>query len=173
MKNYFFLLSLFLVIACGEGNKLKDSSSDSIKNNIGEELISDENFELVDYPEDFLKENGLEEWEDFRNLHKAMDRLKEMDIRDIELNIIGLSSRLKDLISQDLPGGFETPQIRSRLKVVQMQTQKSRYFTRHYKKDSLLPSLRALYYHYNVLILRMIVLKEDENVAVSETKQMP
>ena len=102
-----------------------------------------------------------------------MDRLKEMDIRDIELNIIGLSSRLKDLISQDLPGGFETPQIRSRLKVVQMQTQKSRYFTRHYKKDSLLPSLRALYYHYNVLILRMIVLKEDENVAVSETKQMP
>ncbi len=173
MKNYFFLLSLLLTIACGERNNLKDSLSAPTKNNVGKEIISGESLELVDYPEDFLKDYGLEEWEDFRNLYKTMDRLKEMDIRDIELNIIGLSSRLKDLISQDLPGGFETPQIRSRLKVVQMQTQKSRYFTRHYKKDSLLPSLRALYYHYNILILRMIVLKEDENVAVSETKQRP
>tara|TARA_Y100000992_G_scaffold39510_1_gene22163 strand:+ start:603 stop:1121 length:519 start_codon:yes stop_codon:yes gene_type:complete len=172
MKHQIFLLCLFFIIACGERNNLKDSLPSSIKNK-AEELILGENLELVNYPEDFLKESGLEEWEDFRNLYETLDRLKEMDLRDIELNIIALSSRLKDLISKDLPGRFETPQIRSRLKVVQMQTQKSRYFTRHYKKDSLLPSLKALYYYYNSLISRMVILVEDENVVVSEIKQRP
>ena len=96
-----------------------------------------------------------------------------LDLRDVEVNIIGLSSLLKDLISGNLPKEFETPQIRSRLKVVKMQAQKSRYFTRHYKKDSLIPSLKALYGHYNALIYRMIILKQEQTAVISNTLIIP
>ena len=85
------------------------------------------------------------------------------------VNIIGISARIKKIVSDTLPGGFETPQIRSRFKVVQMQTQKARYFTKHYKEDSLIPSLKTLYGHYNALLLRMQVLKQEESTVVSQT----
>ena len=51
-----------------------------------------------------------------------------------------------------------------------MQTQKARYFTKHYKEDSLIPSLKTLYGHYNALLLeRMQVLKQEESTVVSQT----
>ena len=130
-----------------------------------------ENFELVNYPEELLKENGLEEWEDFRNLYESLNRLRNLDLRSVEVNILALSSRLKTLLSKNLPRRFEKPQIRSRLKVVQMQTQKSRYFTKHYKKDSLIPSLKAVYSKYNSLIYRMMVLN-DEISSITEGKKV-
>ena len=43
-----------------------------------------------------------------------------------------------------------------------MQTQKVKYFTRYYKKDSLIPSLKDLYKQYNSVIDRMLTLKEEE-----------
>ena len=116
-----------------------------------------------------FKENGLEEWEEFIDLYDSFERLKELDLRDVQVNIIGISARVKKLVSNSLPGGFETPQIRSRLKVVQMQTQKSRYFTKYYKEDSLVPSLKKLYENYNALLERMQVLKQEESTVVSPT----
>ena len=145
------------------------STTLQIQEEKGKKMTAD--LPLVAYPESLLKDYGLDEWEEFRNLYETMERLKSLDLRDVEVNILGLSSRLKDLISKPLPGAFETPQIRSRLKVVQMQTQKSRYFTRHYKEDSLAPSLEALYAHYNALLNRMAVLKEEANTVESETAQ--
>jgi hypothetical protein len=50
-----------------------------------------------------------------------------------------------------------------------MQAQKSRYFTKHYTKDSLIPSLKALYSHYNAFLSRMQILKEEESTVVSQT----
>ena len=55
--------------------------------------------------------------------------------------------------------------------IVQMQTQKSRYFTKHYKKDSLIPSLKAVYSKYNSLIYRMMVLN-DEISSIAEGKKV-
>ena len=57
------------------------------------------------------------------------------------------------------------PQIRSRLKVVEMQVQKSLYFTQHFREDSLIPSLNTIYVFYNALVSRMNTL-EEENAAV-------
>jgi hypothetical protein len=60
-----------------------------------------------------------------------------------------------------LPRELEIPQIKSRLKVVEMQVQKARYFTQHYKTDSLIPSLSLLYQYYNGFILRMVALQNE------------
>lgn len=167
------ILILFLFTSCNDENKSKETVSSIIEKFTDQDPIIKVSFELVDYPEDFLKENGLEEWDEFRSVYETMDRLKELDLRDIEVNIIGLSSLLKDLISGNLPEEFETPQLRSRLKVVQMQTQKARYFTRHYKKDSLIPSLKDLYGHYNAFVNRMIVFKQEQTTVISNSLTIP
>jgi len=53
--------------------------------------------------------------------------------------------------------------------VVEMQAQKSRYFTRYYKKDSLVPSIQKLYTAYNAFLSRMLSLKEESSAVSSET----
>ncbi len=168
----FFILILILFNSCIGENESKNAVSSTLEKFKDHDSITMESIKLVDYPKDFLKENGLEEWNEFMSLYENMDRLKELDFRDVEVNLIALSTRLKDLISGSLPKEFETPQIRSRLKVVQMQAQKSRYFTRHYKKDSLIPSLKILYSHYNAFISRMIILKQEKTAVVSKTDEI-
>jgi hypothetical protein len=168
-----FILIIFSFTSCTGGSVSRETKSSTIESFTDKDPKIKVSFKLVDYPEDFLKENGLEGWDEFRSLYETMDRLKELDLRDVEVNIIGLSSLLKDLISGNLPEEFETPQIRSRLKVVKMQVQKSRYFTRHYKKDSLIPSLKVLYGYYNALISRMIILKQEQSAVISNTLMIP
>lgn len=165
----FIVFSILFITACGEEKNLLEpnSSSEEGKNNLGKPLKGE--FELVAYPETFLKENGLEEWEHFQNVYESMDRLKSLDLRKVEVNILALSTRIKNILDKQIPGGFETPQIRSRLKVVYMQTQKAKYFTRYYKNDSLIPSLQNLYENYNALINRMIILKQETSTVVSDS----
>ena len=63
-----------------------------------------------------LKTNdGGRTWEDV-----SVSISSSIDFRDIEVNMLALSGRIKNLLSKPLPGGFDTPQIRSRMKVVQM-----------------------------------------------------
>lgn len=128
-------------------------------------------FNLITYPKAYLEEEGLEDWEDFEKLYESMDLLTEFNFDDINVDLMALSSRLKKIIKKDLPGSLETPQIRSRLKVVQMQLEKSKYFTQHYRKDSLYISVELLYKHYNSFILRMLSLKSEAKVIMSETNK--
>jgi len=154
-----FIINL-LMMSCQNVDREENITN---KNQNKKEKLMEAKLELVSYPEDLIRDNGLEEWEEFKNLYESFERIKELDFRDIEVNILALSSRIKNLLSKQLPGGFDTPQIRSRMKVVQMQTQKVKYFTRHYKKDSLIPSLKNLYKQYNFVIERMVTLKEEDS----------
>tara|TARA_X000000950_G_scaffold276551_1_gene364639 strand:- start:352 stop:894 length:543 start_codon:yes stop_codon:yes gene_type:complete len=117
---------------------------------------------LIDYPKEFLQANELDEWEGFENLHESMERLKELNFDGVEVDLIALSSRVKSLRSGPLPQKLEVPQIISRLKVVEMQVQKARYFTQHYKKDSLIPALNLLYDYYNGFVSRMVSLQNED-----------
>ena len=98
-----FIFIIFSFTSCTGGNESRETESSTVENFTDDDPIIKVSFELVDYPEDFLKENGLEGWDEFRSLYETMDRLKELDLRDVEVNIIGLSSILKDLISGNLP----------------------------------------------------------------------
>ena len=155
----FFIINL-LLISCQ--NVVREENTSNRNANDKEKPMYAE-LELAIYPEDLMKENGLEEWEEFKNLHESLEKIKELDFRDIEVNMLALSGRIKNLLSKPLPGGFDTPQIRSRMKVVQMQSQKVKYFTKYFKKDSLIPSLKYLYKQYNSMIDRMLSLKEEES----------
>ena len=125
--------------------------------------LSSPKLKLIPYPEEFIEAYELEEWKDFEKLYESMERLKELNFDGIEVDLIALSSRIKELRSGSLPRKLEVPQIKSRLKVVEMQVQKARYFTKHYKKDSLIPSLILLYEYFNGFVSRMeSIEKEDQ-----------
>ena len=132
----FFIINL-LLISCQNGVKEENTTN---RNANDKEKSMYAELELVIYPEDLMKENGLEEWEEFKNLHESLEKIKELDFRDIEVNMLALSGRIKNLLSK-LARGFDTPQIRSRMKVVQMQSQKSNILL-DILKDSLIPSLK-------------------------------
>ena len=165
--EYLFLL-LMILQSCNNtdtnqvvSSSLQVESLDSLKLN---QVI---NFNLIEYPAVFLKSEGLEKWEDFEKLHSTLKRLSELNLRDIQVDLLTLSARLKTVSKKSLPETLEVPQIRSRLKVVEMQAQKSRYFTKYYREDSLIPSLNKLYKSYNALVSRMKTL-DEENDAVSQ-----
>ena len=165
--KYLFLL-LMILQSCNNtdtnqvvSSSLQVESLDSLKLN---QVI---NFNLIEYPAVFLKSEGLEKWEDFEKLHSTLKRLSELNLRDIQVDLLTLSARLKTVSKKSLPETLEVPQIRSRLKVVEMQAQKSRYFTKYYREDSLISSLNKLYKSYNALVSRMKTL-DEENDAVSQ-----
>jgi len=163
--EYLFLL-LMILQSCNNTNQvvssgLKVDSMDSLTLN---QAI---NFNLIEYPGVFLRSEGLEEWQDFKKLHESLKRLSNLNLRDVQVDLLSLSGRLKEVSKKTLPGTLEVPQIRSRLKVVEMQAQKSRYFTQYYREDSLIPSLNKLYESYNALVSRMTTL-DAENAAVSQ-----
>ena len=172
IKPYlFFVYSLLFLISCTNQKQQLGTVSSTLVEQTRDSIPKPE-FELIAYPEEFLTAYELEEWEAFRNIYESMSRLKELNVEDVEVDLIALSARIKEMRTNPLPDLLNIPQITSRLKVVDMQTQKSRYFTRHYKSDSLVPSLQLLYQYYNDLVSRMISLKdEDQNFETGTTSE--
>ena len=119
-------------------------------------------FKLSDYPEEIIKNYEIENWDEFKNLHDLLNQLRILDfLENVDLEILKLNKMLKIYSQKKLPEKFEKPQIRSRLKVVFMQSQKSYYFTKHFKEDSLISSLEDLYKSYNSMISRMNNLEDE------------
>ena len=161
LNRIFFVLILGIVFSSCNNDKNKNGETASDKNEILLDSLSSPNFELIKYPKEFISDYELEDWEGFKKLHQSMERLKELNFDGIQVDLIALSSHIKKLRSGPLPRELEIPQIKSRLKVVEMQVQKARYFTQHYKADSLIPSLSLLYQYYNGFILRMVALQNE------------
>ena len=161
LNRFFFVLILTIIFSSCNNDKNKNGETASDKNEILFDSLSSPNFELTKYPKEFISDYELEDWEGFEKLHQSMERLKELNFDGIQVDLISLSSNIKKLRSGPLPRELEIPQIKSRLKVVEMQVQKARYFTQHYKADSLIPSLSLLYQYYNGFILRMVALQNE------------
>ena len=169
IRNFFLLLMVIVFSSC---NSNKNAITVSQTTELVLDSLSSPKLKLIPYPEEFIEAYELEEWKDFEKLYESMERLKELNFDGIEVDLIALSSRIKELRSGSLPRKLEVPQIKSRLKVVEMQVQKARYFTKHYKKDSLIPSLILLYEYFNGFVSRMKSLeKEDQEFENIKNKE--
>ena len=169
IRNFFLLLMVIVFLSC---NSNKNTITDSQTTELVLDSLSSPKLKLIPYPEEFIEAYKLEEWKDFEKIYESMERLKELNFDGIEVDLIALSSRIKELRSGSLPRKLEVPQIKSRLKVVEMQVQKARYFTKHYKKDSLIPSLILLYEYFNGFVSRMKSLeKEDQEFENIKNKE--
>ena len=169
IRNFFLLLMVIVFSSC---NSNKNAITVSQTTELVLDSLSSPKLKLIPYPEEFIEAYELEEWKDFEKLYESMERLKELNFDGIEVDLIALSSRIKELRSGSLPRKLEVPQIKSRLKVVEMQVQKARYFTKHNKKDSLIPSLILLYEYFNGFVSRMESLeKEDQEFENIKNKE--
>lgn len=169
IRNFFLLLMVIVFSSC---NSNKNAITVSQTTELVLDSLSSPKLKLTPYPEEFIEAYELEEWKDFEKLYESMKRLKELNFDGIEVDLIALSFRIKELRSGSLPRKLEVPQIKSRLKVVEMQVQKARYFTKHYKKDSLIPSLILLYEYFNGFVSRMKSLeKEDQEFENIKNKE--
>ena len=169
IRNFFVLVMVIVFSSC---NSNKNAITVSQTTELVLDSLSSPKLKLIPYPEEFIEAYELEEWKDFEKLYESMERLKELNFDGIEVDLIALSSRIKELRSGSLPRKLEVPQIKSRLKVVEMQVQKARYFTKHYKKDSLIPSLILLYEYFNGFVSRMeSIEKEDQEFENIKNKE--
>ena len=89
----------------------------------------------------------------------------------IGTNLINLRGRTKRMVKSEYPEPFNIPAVKSRVKVLQMQSGKCLYFTRHYSEDSLQGALDMLYDQYNFLIKRIRSVGEDDEV-LSQVKTL-
>ena len=46
---------------------------------------------LSDYPEKLIKNNGIENWEEFKNLHDLFNQLRNLDFRNVDIEILKLN----------------------------------------------------------------------------------
>ena len=168
-SNLFFLVCIFLAASCSTNSQGSGTVSSTTQSPTMEVVEEKPIFDLIDYPHAFLEEEGLGEWEDFEKLYQSMENLSQLNFNDIQVDLLALSSRLKKLTDKKLPDNLAVPQIKSRLKVVQMEVMKSRYFTQHYREDSLIPSVERIYKYYNAFVSRMLTLKSETSIVALDS----
>ena len=157
------IISATLCSSCKNPSKQNIIAQEASKIENQKQINFNIDLNLSDYPEKLIKNQDMENWEEFKNLYNLFNQFRNLDFRNVDIEILKLSKGLKKLLSKKLPKKFEKPQIRSRLKVVHMQSQKSYYFTKHFKNDSLIPSLKKLYKSYNAVISRMYDFEDESN----------
>ena len=157
------LICSILFSSCINTSKENLNTQEAPKSEKQKQINFNIDLNLSDYPEELIKNYGTENWEEFKNLHDLFNQFRNLDFRSVDIEILKFNKSLKKLLSKKLPKKFEKPQIRGRLKVVHMQSQKSYYFTKHFKKDSLIPSIKKLYESYNAVISRMYNFEEESN----------
>ena len=164
------ILLILSLMACNSNvqntKQTKDTARDSAVITTSKSIV-----DIKKLPEDFFANNNVEKWENFTRFNEAIEDLTALNTDDIEVFLEEILIKTKELQTGTIPKEFDTPQIRGRMKLVQMQTMKSIYFTKHYTEDSLDNSLDKLYQFYNVLLDRMISLTEEENIFSTSTSE--
>ena len=119
---------------------------------------------LEKLPANFFENLEIDSWKDLTDLQESVERLATLNTKSIGTNLINLRGRTKRMVKSEYPDPFNIPAIKSRIKVLQMQSDKCLYFTRHYTEDSLQGALDKLYDQYNFLIKRIRSAGEEDEV---------
>tara|TARA_B100001250_G_scaffold175497_1_gene150920 strand:- start:139 stop:558 length:420 start_codon:yes stop_codon:yes gene_type:complete len=121
-----------------------------------------EKITLKSFPKNFFKLNGIDDWDSFERFQSSVEGMSKMNPKSLDVFLNGLSINIEKLENSEFPEIFNKPQILSRLKLLRMQTLKTKYFTVYYTKDSIKPALNELYSYYNSLIERMITISKED-----------
>ena len=157
MHKYVVILLFF---TCNDPTQPKTPSTLSETLNITERKAST----LEKLPANFFENLEIDSWKDLTDLQESVERLATLNTKSIGTNLINLRGRTKRMVKSKCPDPFNIPAIKSRIKVLQMQSDKCLYFTRHFTEDSLQGSLDKLYDQYNFLIKRIRSAVEEDEV---------
>ena len=105
---------------------------------------------------------------EFKEYNDKINNLAKLDPTGVEPFILATLIKCEALLKKKLPSPFETPEIKSRLKVVKTQLLKARYFSQEEQIDQLKESFEQVFIAHKAYLKRIEDFALDETQATSE-----
>ena len=164
MLRYF---SLVLMIICLFSCEEKKSDTQSIIDKTKDKLTiaaPDHATQLTQLTPEFMEENNIDQWTQFRKFKDAMEDMTKLNPAGIMTFISELYKITNSLLKSPFPEKFDKLPIYSRIKVVQTQIMKCHFYAANKQNEKLNQSLDELYLEYNILLKRMISMAEENKI---------
>ena len=160
-----FLLIIILITSC---NETPDNNSNQVNN---EEKIIEAVFETpIVLDDEFKQENNLDNWPEFKLLEynilvlaNSIGKYLENDFNYISETLNTLSNYSSDIRGSDFQLYKDRPEIKGRLKLLNIQIQKTNLNIKDWNKEKGLEELNKIlkFYNYSVTTIESIL---DDNL---------
>lgn len=164
----FKFLSLFVVLLCyacenaPEGKKVAEVVEQKPLQ------LKQENIELYQLKQDSLIDSLLLPIEEFTAFSQSMEDLTKLKPGGIAPFLLGAIIKCNALLRYQIPAPFDTPEIKSRLKVVKTALLKARYYSVEERQQELDESYEALFIAYTAYLKRI----EDFSLDLQEEQEL-
>ena len=129
--------------------------------------LKQENIELYQLKQDTLIDSLLLSIEEFNAFTQSMEDLKKLKPEGIAPFLLGTIIKCNALLRYQIPAPFDTPEIKSRLKVVKTALLKARYYSVEERQQELDESYEALFIAYTAYLKRI----EDFSLDLQEEQK--
>ena len=117
---------------------------------------------LEDFSNQFIEDNDIDQWTKFISFKESIESISNLDPKGITFYLDELEKKIEELLSSSIPKNFDSPPIISRIKLIQMQVMKSKFYSENQENKKLELALNEMYKYYNALLKRMISFVEEE-----------
>ena len=163
----FKFLSLFVILLCyacvnaPEEKKMEEVEEQRLLQ------LKQENIELYQLKQDSLIDSLLLPIEEFTAFTQSMEDLTKLKPEGIAPFLLGTIIKCNALLRYQIPEPFNTPEIKSRLKVVKTALLKARYYSVEERQQELDESYEALFIAYTAYLKRI----EDFSLDLQEEQE--
>ena len=126
--------------------------------------VKQNNIVVYQLKEDVLIDSLLLPINEFSRFTKSMEDLTKLKPEGIGSFLLGEIVKCNSLLRYPIPAPFDTPEIKSRLKVVKTELLKARYYSLEEQQKELDESFQALFVAYTAYLKRI----EDFSLDVQE-----
>ena len=163
MRYLFIFLIILIFFSCDE--KTPKASSINLETKKKVEIASPKSAnQLIQLTSEFIEENEINLWTNFKKLMDAMEDISQLNPEGIMSYLKELYKISLSLLKNPFPEKFDKLPIYSRVKVVQTQIIKCHYYASNKQNQQLNQALEQLYSEYNILIKRMVSLAEENKI---------
>ena len=158
-------ISLFILIFFSCEVKKTKATPINLETKKKVEIASPESADqLIQLTPEFIDENKINLWTDFKKLMEALEDIRQLNPEGIMTYLNDLYKISLNLLKNSFPEKFDKLPIYSRVKVVQTQIIKCHYYASNKQNQQLNQALDQLYSEYNILINRMISMAEENKI---------
>lgn len=162
--KYLSLLVVLLCYACENGPEEKKTAKVIEQKPL---QIKQENIALYQLKQDALIDSLLLPIEEFTAFTQSMEDLTKLKPEGIAPFLLGTLIKCNALLRYQIPAPFDTPEIKSRLKVVKTALLKARYYSVEERQLELDESYEALFVAYTAYLKRI----EDFSLELQEEQE--
>lgn len=163
MKAFLNKKFLFIIILITSCNETPDNNSNQVNN---EEKIIEAVFETpIVLDDEFKQENNIDDWSEFSRLEyhilalaNSISGYLENDFNYLSENLNSLSNYSSEISSSEFQLYNDRPEIKGRLKLLNIQIQKTNLNIKDWDKEKGLVELDKIlkFYNYSVNIIKSI-----------------